>query len=96
MTVGINQLWEKGSLRKKAVFDFQVLAYRGIRSYDPLGRGLSAIDGVSRVDVDYLKGRVWTEFDPNVVTVGQIVQVINSCGFRTNIPTDARSSMDDR
>lgn len=89
LKLAINQLWKKKSAKRKEKFECRIrrTGSSGITHYDPIGQILSSIDGVSRADVNYLSGEVFTEFDPSVVTVGTIVQAINSAGFKAILPS---------
>lgn len=73
---------------KKAFFKCEVLRLISddIRFHDPLGHVLSSLDGVSRADVNYTEGKVFTEFDPRIVSVGDIINAINSMGYGITNP----------
>jgi len=80
----IFQLWNKRKVKEKTVLECEVLRLtsENIRFYDPVGHALSSLDGITRADVDYARGEILAEFDPNTVSLGEIVHAINSMGYR--------------
>jgi len=77
-------LW-KSRTKSKALFKVpaMILTSEQIRSSDPIGRAVYALEGVLEVDANYLKGEVLVESDPTKITVEEIDHAIRSVGYKT-------------
>ena len=48
-------------------------------------RALEGLKGVSRAEVSFRKKEAQVEFDPEVVTVDQLIEAVNRAGFRASL-----------
>jgi copper chaperone CopZ len=76
----------KAKAKSKAIFKVPAMTLTSaeIRSYDPIRRAVYVLEGVLEVNANYLKGEVWVESDPAMITTEEIDHAIRSVGYKTN------------